>query len=214
MRCLVTGAAGFIGSHLCDRLLDEGHEVVGVDAFHPYYSRDRKARNLAKARQRTAFRLLELDLRTDDVAPALAGVEAVFHEAGMPGLLRSWDWFEEYMTCNILATQRLLEAARPAPPRIFVHASTSSVYGRMSSCAEDAPLQPISPYGATKLCAEKLAFAYHESFGLPVVAVRRDRLERRVFGRTWATRSSSTASCAASRSRSSAMASRRAATPT
>jgi len=172
MRCLVTGAAGFIGSHLCDRLLDEGHEVVGVDAFHPYYSRDRKARNLAKARQRTAFRLLELDLRTDDVAPALAGVEAVFHEAGMPGLLRSWDWFEEYMTCNILATQRLLEATRPAPPRIFVHASTSSVYGRMSSCAEDALPQPISPYGATKLCAEKLALAYHESFGLPVVALR------------------------------------------
>jgi UDP-glucuronate 4-epimerase len=90
----------------------------------------------------------------------------------MPGLLRSWDWFDEYMTCNVLATQRLLEAARQASPRVFLNVSTSSVYGRSSSCAEDGPLVPISPYGATKLCAEKLAFAYRESFGLPVVGVR------------------------------------------
>jgi nucleoside-diphosphate-sugar epimerase len=99
-------------------------------------------------------------------------VDEIYHEAAMPGLLRSWDWFDEYMTCNVLATQRLLEAARETSLGVFVQASTSSVYGRSSSGAEDAPLQPISPYGATKLCAEKLAFAYHASFGLPVVAVR------------------------------------------
>ena len=172
MRCLVTGAAGFIGSHLCERLLDDGHEVTGLDVFHPYYPRARKEGNLAALRGRPGFRLLELDLRTADLAPALDGAQAVFHEAAMPGLLRSWDWFEEYLSCNVLATQRLLDAARAAGPRIFVHASTSSVYGRVSSCSEDALPRPSSPYGATKLCAERLAMAYHESFGLPVVALR------------------------------------------
>ena len=172
MRCLVTGAAGFIGSHLSERLLDDGHEVVGLDVFHPYYPRARKERNLDGLRDRAGFRLLELDLRADDLGPALEGVEAVFHEAAMPGLVRSWDWFDEYMTCNVLATRRLLEAARKAGPRAFVLASTSSVYGRVSSCAEDALPRPISPYGATKLCAENLALAYHETFGLPVVTVR------------------------------------------
>ena len=172
MRCLVTGAAGFIGSHLSERLLADGHDVTGLDVFHPYYPRDRKERNLASLRDRSGFRLLQLDLRDGDLAPALDGIEAVFHEAAMPGLLRSWDWFEEYMTCNVLATQRLLEAVRRAQPRILVHASTSSVYGRVSSCDEEALPRPTSPYGATKLCAEKLALAYHESFGLPVVVLR------------------------------------------
>jgi UDP-glucuronate 4-epimerase len=172
MRCLVTGAAGFIGSHLSERLLDDGHEVVGLDMFHEYYPRARKERHLAGLRSRPGFRLLELDLRTDDLRPALKDVEGVFHVAAMAGLLRSWDWFEEYMTCNVLATQRLLDAARSASPRIFVHASTSSVYGRVASCDEDTLPRPNSPYGATKLCAEKLAMAYHETFDLPVVALR------------------------------------------
>ncbi len=172
MRCLVTGAAGFIGSHLSERLLADGHDVTGLDVYHPYYPRDRKERNLASLRDRSDFRLLELDLREGDLAPALDGIEAIFQEAAMPGLLRSWDWFEEYMTCNVLATQRLLEAARLTRPRILVHASTSSVYGRVSSCDEEALPRPTSPYGATKLCAEKLALAYQESFGLPVVVLR------------------------------------------
>ena len=172
MRCLVTGAAGFIGSHLCQRLLDDGHEVTGLDVFHPYYPRARKERHLGGLRERPGFRLLELDLRTADLVPLLDDVEAVFHEAAMAGLLRSWDSFEEYMTCNVLATQRLLAAAQVARPRVLVHASTSSVYGRVSSCGEEALPRPTSPYGATKLCAEKLALAYHESFDLPVVALR------------------------------------------
>ena len=172
MRCLVTGAAGFVGSHLSERLLGDGHEVVGIDVFHAYYPRQRKERHLAPLRDQARFTLHELDLRTADLAPVLDGVDVVFHLAAMPGLLRSWDWFEEYMTCNVLGTQRLLEAARVAPPGAFVNVSTSSVYGRVSSCSEDAMPQPISPYGATKLCAEKLAMAYRETFGLPVVGLR------------------------------------------
>ena len=172
MRCLVTGAAGFVGSHLSERLLGDGHEVRGIDTFHQYYARERKERHLASLRDHGRFALHELDLRTADLRPLLDGVDVVFHLAAMPGLLRSWDWFEEYMTCNVLATQRLLEATRDTPPGMFVNVSTSSVYGRVSSCSEDALPRPISPYGATKLCAEKLALAYHETFGLPVVGLR------------------------------------------
>ena len=172
MRCLVTGAAGFIGSSLSERLIADGHEVVGVDSFNAYYGREIKERNLAGLRAGPRFRFAEADLRTVDVGPLLEGVEAVFHEAAMAGLPRSWTQFEEYMSCNILATQRLLEAARAAGVRRFVHASTSSIYGRDAVGDEDSLPRPISPYGATKLCAERLALAYQESFGLPAVVVR------------------------------------------
>jgi nucleoside-diphosphate-sugar epimerase len=171
-RCVVTGAAGFIGSHLVDRLLADGHEVLGVDCFTDYYPRDEKERNLDLARSSAGFRLVEADLRTAPLEPLLEGADTVFHLAAMGGLLRSWTWFDEYMTCNVQATQRLLEAARAVGLPHLVHASTSSVYGRDSSGDEDRPKCPDSPYGVTKLAAENLVFAYSRNFSLPVTVLR------------------------------------------
>lgn len=173
MQCVVTGAAGFIGSHLCERLLDQGHEVVGLDAFVPYYPRADKERNLAGLLGRPRYRFHALDLRCDALDAAVADAEAVFHLAAMPGLTRSWTDFEGYSSCNLTATQRLLEALRTAPRlRRLVHASTSSVYGKDASGDETLPTRPVSPYGVTKLAAEHLCRAYADAFGLPVVALR------------------------------------------
>src|SRR5437868_1650397 len=134
MKCLVTGAAGFIGSHLSERLLQAGHSVVGLDAFIPYYPRAVKETNLKTARAHGRFTFHALDLRTDPLEPALDGVEVVFHLAAMAGLTRSWTEFDLYASCNLTATQRLLEAVRKRPGlRRFLYASTSSVYGRYSS---------------------------------------------------------------------------------
>ncbi len=170
--CLVTGAAGFVGSHLCERLLADGHAVVGVDAFIPYYPRALKEENLAGFRDHPNFTFHELDLRADDLSPALAGVDAIFHLAAQAGLVRSWDQFDSYMTCNIQATQRLLEAAVAAGVGHFIHASTSSVYGRFATGDETSPLEPVSPYGITKLAGEHLCRAYAQKDGLPVTVAR------------------------------------------
>jgi nucleoside-diphosphate-sugar epimerase len=174
MKCVVTGAAGFIGSHLAEALLRAGHDVVGLDAFVPYYPRPVKERNLAAARQEPRIRFHALDLRTDALDDVLAGADVVFHLAAMAGLVRSWTDFDLYSTCNVQATQRLLEAVRRAAPglRRFVYASTSSVYGRFASGDENLPTKPISPYGVTKLAAENLCRAYAEIFELPVVVLR------------------------------------------
>lgn len=172
LACLVTGAAGFIGSHLVDRLLAEGHAVRGVDCFTDYYPRDVKERNLATARDNPAFQFVPADLRSDDLAPLLADIDVVFHLAAMGGLLRSWTHFEEYLSCNVLATQRLLETLREQPGAHLVHISTSSVYGRDSSGDEEQPTRPVSPYGVTKLSAEHLVRAYAEGFGLPFTILR------------------------------------------
>jgi len=169
---LVTGAAGFVGSHLSETLLAAGHTVVGVDAFIPYYPRAIKERNLASALANPSFTFHELDLRRAPLAPVLAGVEIVFHTAAMAGLLKSWQQFEEYMTCNILATQRLLAAAVDAQVGHFLHCSTSSVYGRFATGDENSPLAPISPYGITKLAAEELCRAYGAKDGLRYTIAR------------------------------------------
>lgn len=172
MKCLVTGAAGFIGSHLCHRLLHDGHDVVGIDAFIPYYPRAIKESNLRGLHGQDRFAFHSSDLRTDPLDGALDGIDAVFHLAAMAGLVKSWTDFDLYSSCNLTATQRLLDAIRrqSKKPRL-VYASTSSVYGRYSSGDETLPTRPISPYGVTKLAAENLCRAYEE-FGVPVVVLR------------------------------------------
>jgi nucleoside-diphosphate-sugar epimerase len=173
MKCLVTGAAGFIGSHLCENLLRRGHEVVGVDAFIPYYPRSCKEANLAGLLGQPGFRFHELDLRFDDLDSVLDGVEVVFHLAAMPGLVRSWTDLDLYQSCNLAATGRLLDAVRQLPGlHRFILASTSSVYGRHASGDETLPPRPVSPYGVTKLAAEHLCRAHAEEYGLPLVVLR------------------------------------------
>ncbi|MGH9388132.1 MAG: NAD-dependent epimerase/dehydratase family protein, partial [Vicinamibacteria bacterium] len=174
-RCLVTGAAGFIGSHLCDRLIAEGHEVVGIDSFTDYYERASKERNLSGLRRVAKFTLVEKDILDADLGKILRGVDLVFHKAAQPGVRASWgEQFQAYVRDNIEATQRLLEACRGMELRRLVCASSSSIYGD----SEDLPLseksapRPISPYGATKLASEALAWLYYRNSRVPVVSLR------------------------------------------
>jgi nucleoside-diphosphate-sugar epimerase len=173
MRILVTGAAGFIGSHLSERLIADGHEVLGLDAFIPYYPRETKERNIEHLLRHDRFELVEADLRYANLAPYINQVDAVIHEAAMAGSA-SWDHFDLYNSCNLTATQRLLEAVRTAdrPQQRFIQISTSSVYGVEALGNEEAALKPASPYGITKLAAEQLAMAYGRNYGIPVVALR------------------------------------------
>jgi nucleoside-diphosphate-sugar epimerase len=173
-RYLVTGAAGAIGSILVDALLARGDEVVGLDAFTDYYARALKEANLAQARASGSFRLAEVDLAADEVAPLLAGLDGVFHFAAQPGVRGSWGAsFAVYLRDNVLATQRLFEGTVEAGLRV-VFASSSSVYGDAARhpTPEDAVPQPISPYGVTKLACEHLAHAYATGRGLEVVTLR------------------------------------------
>jgi nucleoside-diphosphate-sugar epimerase len=174
MKCVVTGAAGFIGSHLCEQLLTLGHEVVALDAFIPYYPPAVKEANVAAAQGRPGYALVRADLRTDPLAELVADAEVVYHLAAMPGLVQSWTDFDEYWSCNVTATQRLLEALRTRGGKLkrLVYASTSSVYGKFASGDEGLPTKPVSPYGVTKLAGEQLCRAYGDSFGLPVVVLR------------------------------------------
>lgn len=171
---LVTGAAGFIGSTLADRLLADGVRVTGVDAFTDYYDVSLKRRNVAGALAHAAFTLLELDLATADLSP-LPAVDVVFHQAAQPGVRASWGReFATYTQHNVLATQRLLERYQHEPLERFVYASSSSIYGDAESypTSESVLPRPYSPYGVTKLAGEHLALLYGRNFGLPVAALR------------------------------------------
>jgi nucleoside-diphosphate-sugar epimerase len=161
-RMLVTGAAGFLGSHLCDRLLADGHEVIGVDCFTEHYAREAKERNLERARQWDAFELVEADLADDGLDALLDGVDTVFHLAAEPGVRGGR--LSTYLRRNVIATQRLLAAK----PRRLVYASSSSVYGNAAHQSEDTPLAPLSPYAATKAAMERLVRAS----GVPAVGLR------------------------------------------
>lgn len=175
MNVLVTGAAGFIGSHLCELLLDMGHTVRGVDCFTGYYPRSHKERNVAELRERNGFHLIEGDLRKLSLRGLLDEVNVVYHLAAQPGVRPSWGRdFRTYVHNNILATQRLLEALKDRPPSKLVYASSSSVYGNAETypTSESVRPRPHSPYGVTKLAAEHLCELYRENFGVPSVSLR------------------------------------------
>ena len=175
MRALVTGVAGFIGSHLTASLLDQGATVIGVDSFTDYYPRAIKERNLGENKLREGFRFAETDIHHADLPALLDGVTHVFHLAAQAGVRKSWGRdFRTYTVNNIEATQMLLEACVGRPLVRFVHASSSSVYGDRAPIPmrEDALPQPVSPYGVTKMAAEQLGYLYSVNFEVPVVAMR------------------------------------------
>jgi len=176
-RVLITGVAGFIGSHLAEALLARGDEVVGVDCFTDYYDPRIKEANLDACRRHAGFRLVRADLNDAglDLEALTDGVSLVFHQAAQAGVRASWGReFTVYTRLNVDATQRLLEHCRRQPVERFVYASSSSVYGqaeRLPMCETD-PTRPYSPYGVTKLAAEHLAQLYHANFGVPTVSLR------------------------------------------
>ncbi|MEP6916802.1 MAG: NAD-dependent epimerase/dehydratase family protein [Acidobacteriota bacterium] len=175
MKALVTGAAGFIGSHLTGALLDRRAEVIGLDCFTDYYPRPIKESNLAQNRGREGFHFVEARIQDADLPALLDGVTHVFHLAAQAGVRMSWGQdFRIYTENNVDASQQLLEACVGQPLHRFVYASSSSLYGDNVSIPmrEDALPQPVSPYGVTKLAAEQLCHLYSVNHGVPATSVR------------------------------------------
>lgn len=175
MKALVTGCAGFIGSTLVDRLLADGHDVVGIDCFLDYYPRPAKERNLAGALGGNRFEFLESSLVEADLAAATRDVDWVFHQAAQAGVRSSWgEDFRIYSDNNVYGTQRLLEACLRSGVGRFVYASSSSIYGDTTDLPmrETSTPRPVSPYGVSKLAAEHLVWLYWKNFSLPTVSLR------------------------------------------
>jgi nucleoside-diphosphate-sugar epimerase len=175
VKALVTGAAGFIGSTLCERLVAQGADVVGIDCFTDYYPRAIKERNLCALTGTRGFRFVESRIQDADLATLVADRTHVFHLAAQAGVRKSWGRdFEIYTVNNIEATQVLLEACAKTKIDKLVYASSSSVYGDNTAMPmrEDMMVQPVSPYGVTKLAAEQLCYLYHANYGLPTVSLR------------------------------------------
>ncbi|MDH4308633.1 MAG: GDP-mannose 4,6-dehydratase [Acidimicrobiia bacterium] len=172
MKALVTGVAGFVGSHLAERLLTDGWEVRGVDCLTDYYDSGQKRSNLSSIAGDLELR--GEDLRTSDLDPLMSGVDVIFHQAGQPGVRASWDEFDSYVGHNVTASQRLLEAARRSGVGRFVYASSSSVYGNAETypTTESMLPKPQSPYGVTKLAAEHLCGVYARNFDVHTVSLR------------------------------------------
>jgi len=175
LKALVTGGAGFIGSHLCERLLDDGASVTAVDCFTDYYPRAIKEANIAAMRSRPGYRFVEASIAEADLPALLEGTTHVFHLAAQAGVRKSWGReFRIYTALNVDATQILLEACVGRPIERVVYASSSSVYGDEASLPmhEELPLHPVSPYGVTKLAAEQLCHLYFVNHGVPTVSLR------------------------------------------
>jgi UDP-glucose 4-epimerase len=175
MKSIVTGVAGFIGSHLAEALLADGHEVIGLDSFLDNYPRSFKENNLSALLHAPRFKFINDDLLTLDLKDLLQNVDYVFHLAAQPGVRSSWGReFSRYTENNIMATQLLLEAVKELRLMKFVYASTSSVYGDTDDLPmrEEGATRPVSPYGATKLAAEHLCHLYWRAFGVPTVSLR------------------------------------------
>lgn len=175
MRVLITGAAGFIGSHLTEAALGRGWQVVAIDSLTTYYSPTAKVRNAESFRHHPRCTLLEQDILDADLPALLRDVDVVFHLAAQAGVRASWGQsFDVYTQLNVTALQRLLESARTVPLRRFVFASSSSVYGDAEGLPthEEQILRPLSPYGATKALGEHLLHLYFRSYGVPTVALR------------------------------------------
>lgn len=174
-RALVTGCAGFIGSHLTESLLEDGITVLGVDCFNENYGRREKLRNLEVARDWDGFDFVPVDLSRGDLNALAAEADVIFHLAAEPGVRASWGrHFNRYVRNNVMATQQLLDATREWPEKRFVYASSSSIYGQAEvfPTPETATPQPLSPYGVTKLAAEHLCMLYHANYGLDATALR------------------------------------------
>lgn len=171
MKTLVTGCAGFIGSHLADKLLDSGYDVIGIDCFTDYYPKEIKEANISNVLKNKNFKLIEEDILNMEKFPE---VDYVFHEAAQAGVRASWGKsFEIYTRNNIGATQRLLEFYKDRAIKKFVYASSSSVYGDAElPMREDSLLKPVSPYGVTKLAGENLCYLYWKNYGVPTVSLR------------------------------------------
>ena len=171
MKALVTGCAGFIGSHLTERLLRKGYEVIGIDCFTDYYAREIKERNIENALNEKNFKLIGEDILEMNEYPE---VDYVFHEAAQAGVRASWGKsFEIYTRNNIEATQKLLEFYKDREIKKFVYASSSSVYGDAElPMREDSLLKPVSPYGVTKLAGENLCYLYWRNYNVPTVSLR------------------------------------------
>jgi len=175
MRSLVTGCAGFIGSHLTETLLADGEAVVGIDCFNDNYGRPEKLRNLERATEWDQFDFIPIDLARGDLFDLVGECDQVFHLAAEPGVRPSWGArFEQYVRNNVLATQHLLDAATRVPDRRFVFASSSSIYGQAEHfpTPENVVPRPYSPYGVTKLAAEHLCGLYHRNHGVAAVSLR------------------------------------------
>jgi len=175
MKIIVTGAAGFIGSHLSEALVKKGYRVIGIDSFFNNYSRKIKRKNISNLLNSKRFTFINEDLIKTNFDAILPGTEYIFHLAAVPGVRTSWGkQFSKYLKNNLLATQIFLEQVKNYKIKKFVYSSSSSIYGDQDKLpiSEDAPKNPISPYGVTKLAAEKICEVFASEFNVPIVCLR------------------------------------------